>query len=130
MVYPTAKEPQGNRVTWSSISSSTAAPPPSSLLGCSLTTSGPTRSGKTAASGTSAAASTNRAVLCQHPGQPGLERGGRRVEREHDRDVLVVVHLVEHGEQDDGGRRSLFARAVGRLDGLGRVHGDLHPRFD
>ncbi|XBI95374.1 hypothetical protein VPH35_031858 [Triticum aestivum] len=71
------------------------------------------------------------AVVHQRPGQPGLEDGvGRRrcVERVYHRDVRVEVGLVEHGELDDVVRagRSDAAGAVVGVDGLGRVHGDLH----
>ncbi|CAM0908972.1 unnamed protein product [Alopecurus aequalis] len=71
------------------------------------------------------------AVVHQRPGQPCLEDGvgrRRRAERVDDGDVCVEVGLVEHRERDDVGRasRSHAAAGVVGLDGLGRVHRDLH----
>ncbi|KAM3370648.1 hypothetical protein ACQJBY_018158 [Aegilops geniculata] len=71
------------------------------------------------------------AVVHQRPGQPSLEDGvgrRRRTEGVDHRDVRVKVSLVEHGERHDvgGAGRSDATDAVVGLDGLGRVHGDLH----
>jgi hypothetical protein len=68
------------------------------------------------------------AVLGQRPGEPRLEGGGgrgRRVEGVDAEHVVVEADEVERGERDEGGGRSVAAAVVG-LDGLGRLHGDLH----